>query len=173
MFRNRKKDDELENNIGQLVKEARKKKGISARKLADLCDISHTEINNIEQGIRMKPALLTLKGLEKYLGLPFEQTAKMVGYSDDTIKYGEDNIIVSYEKYDKMIEQYKIEYDHMLYIIQQKIHLGKDMEEYFKSIHDYLKQQDNVSKKILNDAIAMENMIQYVQRKYVYITKEK
>ena len=76
-----------------------------------LCDISHTEINNIERGIRVKPAILTLKGFEKYLDLPFEHTAKLVGYSDVTIEYGEENIIVSYEKYDKMREQYKTEFE--------------------------------------------------------------
>ena len=37
------------NDIGKLVKEARKQKGYSARELAKLCDISHTEINNIEK----------------------------------------------------------------------------------------------------------------------------
>ena len=57
------------------------------------------QIDNLE--------ILTLKGFEKYLDLPFEQTAKLVGYSDVTIEYGEENIIVSYEKYDKMREQYK------------------------------------------------------------------
>ena len=34
---NRKED------LGSLIKQARKKKGLSARKLADLCDVSHTE----------------------------------------------------------------------------------------------------------------------------------
>ena len=38
-----------ENNIANLVKVARKKKGYSARKLAELCNISHTEISNIEK----------------------------------------------------------------------------------------------------------------------------
>lgn len=35
--------------LGDLIKKARKDKHLSARKLAELCDISHTEINNIER----------------------------------------------------------------------------------------------------------------------------
>ena len=53
--------------LSEMIKRARKEKGLSARKLAKLCDVSHTEINNIESGTRDKPALLILKGLEKYL----------------------------------------------------------------------------------------------------------
>ena len=45
------------NNIGELIKNAREEKGYSARELAKLCDISHTEISNIESGKRVKPAI--------------------------------------------------------------------------------------------------------------------
>ena len=82
-------------NIGELIKNARKEKGYSARELAKLCDISHTEISNIEKGQRFKPAILTLKAFEKYLDLDFKELASMVGYSPDTIEYGDNNIIVS------------------------------------------------------------------------------
>ena len=53
--------------LSELVKKARKDRKLSARKLAELCEVSHTEINNIEKGIRIRPAVLTLKGFEKYL----------------------------------------------------------------------------------------------------------
>ena len=36
--------------LGELIKSARKEKGLSARKLANLLNLSHTEINNIESG---------------------------------------------------------------------------------------------------------------------------
>ena len=88
-------------NIGELIKNAREEKGYSARELAKLCDISHTEISNIEKGQRVKPAILTLKAFEKYLDLDFKELASMVGYSPDTIEYGDNNIIVSYDRYDK------------------------------------------------------------------------
>ena len=51
MFKKKNNELEINNDIAMLVKEARLKKGLSARKLAELCDISHTEINNIERGI--------------------------------------------------------------------------------------------------------------------------
>ena len=92
MFKKKNNELEINNDIAVLVKEARLKKGLSARKLAELCDISHTEINNIERGIRVKPAILTLKGFEKYLDLPFEKIAKLAGYSDVTIDFTEENI---------------------------------------------------------------------------------
>ena len=81
-------------NIGNLIKNARIEKGYSARELAKLCDISHTEISNIEKGLRVRPAVLTLKAFEKYLGLDFKLLAKAVGYSDETIEYGDNDIIV-------------------------------------------------------------------------------
>ena len=48
--------------LGELVKKARKEKKISARKLAQLCDVSHTEINNIEKGIRINNISKELNG---------------------------------------------------------------------------------------------------------------
>ena len=37
--------------LGNLVKKAMEKKGLSARRLAELCNVSHTEINNILKNI--------------------------------------------------------------------------------------------------------------------------
>ena len=99
--------------LGNLLKKLEKKK-LFARKLAQLCEVSHTEINNIEKGIRMRHAVLTINGFEKYLGLDYEQLCKLVGYSKDSIKYGDENIIVSYEKYDKILQDYRREIDNVL-----------------------------------------------------------
>jgi len=52
--------------LGELIKSARKEKGLSARKLANLLNLSHTEINNIESGFRAKPSIIVLKGIEQY-----------------------------------------------------------------------------------------------------------
>ena len=60
------------NNIGKLIKNAIEEKGCSARELAKLCDICHTEISNLESDKRVKPAILTLKAFEKYLDLDFK-----------------------------------------------------------------------------------------------------
>lgn len=162
-----------ENNISELVRDARKKNGLSARKLAELCDVSHTEINNIESGIRVKPALLTLKGFEKYLGLPFNETAKMVGYSNETIKYGEKNIIVSYEMYDKIIQKYKLEEREILFKLEQKRHFAMDTKEEFNYIHKYLSETEDIDKKLLEKADNIEKYLTEIERKYESINKEK
>lgn len=130
--------------LSELVKKARKDKKLSARKLAELCEVSHTEINNIEKGIRIRPAVLTLKGFEKYLGLDYAQMCRLVGYSEDTIKYGDENIIVSYEKYDKILQDYRREIEHVAFICENKRRLGWEIKEHFDEINKYLDSLDDV-----------------------------
>lgn len=142
-------------NIGELIKNARKEKGYSARELAKLCDISHTEISNIEKGQRFKPAILTLKAFEKYLDLDFKELASMVGYSPDTIEYGDNNIIVSYDRYDKKIKEFELEKDFLEKLLIVKKHLAVDVKEYYDPIYDYLQKQDNVDEELLKKAKAV------------------
>ena len=142
-------------NIGELIKNARKEKGYSARELAKLCDISHTEISNIEKGQRFKPAILTLKAFEKYLDLDFKELASMVGYSPDTIEYGDNNIIVSYDRYDKKIKEFELEKDFLEKLLIVKKHLAVDIKEYYDQIYDYLQKQDNVDEELLKKAKAV------------------
>ena len=167
---NKKKSDET---LAELVRNARKEKGLSARKLANLLNLSHTEINNIESGYRVKPSIIVLKGLEQYLGIPFSKSAKLVGYSKETIKYGEDEIIVSYEMYDKKIKEFKQEIRNAENTIELKRHIAMDTEEYFKDIHDYLKNQKDIDKKLLDKADSIERFLSEIQRKYESIFKEK
>lgn len=169
MFREKKTNE----TIADLVKNARKEKGLSARKLATLLNVSHTEINNIESGIRVKPSIIVLKGIEQYLDVPFSITAKLAGYSDETVKYGEEEIIVSYEMYDKKIREFKEEIKHAEFIIDQKRHIAMDIEEYFKDIHEYLKSQSKVDEKLLSKADSIERFISEIERKYESILKEK
>ena len=116
------------NDIGKLVKEARKKKGNSAREIAKLCDISHTEINNIEKGQRVKPAVLTLKAFEKYLDLDYKELATLVGYSEETVRYGDEDIVVSFERYDKKLQEFNQIKKILLHEIDKKRHLGMDIK---------------------------------------------
>jgi len=74
--------------VGELVRKARIEHNLSARELARLCNVSHTEINNIENGKRIRPSLFTLKSFEKYLGLNFRNLAKISGYTERTISDG-------------------------------------------------------------------------------------
>lgn len=162
-----------EQELGELVKKAREEKGLSARKLAELCNVSHTEINNIEKGLRVKPAVLTLKGFEKYLDLPFGKIAKMVGYSDVTIDFTEKNIIVSYEMYDKYVQLRKSEEDNMLHTIDIKRHMAMDIKKSFNEIYNYLKKQPDVDKTLLKNADEIIDMLNIIELKYEPIIKEK
>ena len=162
-----------EETIAELVKVARKEKKISARKLASLVGVSHTEINNIESGFRVKPSILVLKGFEKYLDIPFKKTAKLAGYSNETIKYGDDEIIVSYEMYDKKIRDMREEVKYAEFVIDQKRHLAMDIEDYFKDIHDYLKKQNNIDKELLKKADSIDKFLSEIEKKYESISKEK
>lgn len=167
------KKNNSELTLGELIKSARKEKGLSARKLANLLDISHTEINNMESGIRMKPSIIVLKGLEQYLDIPFKESAKLAGYSKETIEYGEEEIIVSYEMYDKKIKDMKEEVKYAEFVIDQKRHLAMDIEDYFKDIHDYLKKQNNIDKELLKKADSIDKFLSEIEKKYESISKEK
>lgn len=167
------KKDKSEETLAELIRNARKEKGLSARKLANLLNLSHTEINNIESGYRVKPSIIVLKGIEQYLGIPFSKTAKLAGYSKETIKYGEEEIIVSYEMYDKKIKEFKEQIRYAENIIEIKRHIAMDTEDYFKDIHNYLKNQKNIDKKILDKADSIERFLSEIQRKYENVYKEK
>ena len=54
-------------------------KKFSARKLASLVGVSHTEINNIESEFRVKPSILFLKGFEKYLDFHLRKLLNLHG----------------------------------------------------------------------------------------------
>ena len=167
------KKDKSEETLAELIRNARKEKGLSARKLANLLNLSHTEINNIESGYRVKPSIIVLKGIEQYLGIPFSKTAKIAGYSKETIKYGVEEIIVSYEMYDKKIKEFKEQIRYAENIIEIKRHIAMDTEEYFKDIHNYLKEQKYIDKKLLDKADSIERFLSEIQRKYESIFKEK
>ena len=162
-----------EESIGELLKNARKEKNISARKLASLVGVSHTEINNIERGMRVKPSILVLKGFEKYLDIPFSKTAKLAGYSDTTIKYGDDEIIVSYEMYDNQLSKYKEEIKHLEYTIEAKRHIAMDIKEDYKDIIKYLNEQNNLPKNLMKKANEIDSLLSDIERKYVSIFSEK
>ena len=162
-----------EESIGELLKNARKEKNISARKLASLVGVSHTEINNIERGMRVKPSILVLKGFEKYLDIPFSKTAKLAGYSDTTIKYGDDEIIVSYEMYDNQLSKYKEEIKHLEYTIEAKRHMAMDIKEDYKDIIKYLNEQNNLPKNLMKKANEIDSLLSDIERKYVSIFTEK
>ena len=169
LFRKRVENMKNYNNIGELIKNARKQKGYSARELAKLCDISHTEISNIEKGQRVKPAILTLKGFEKYLGLDFKEMAQAVGYAPETIEYGDNNVIVSFERYDKKVQEFESKIKELSDDLLIKKHLGVDIKEYYDLVFDYLKKQNNVDEKLMKKAeyiyVLLNNLMEEYAKK--------
>lgn len=155
-----------DNNIANLVRDAREKKGISARELAKLCDISHTEINNIESGKRVKPAILTLKAFEKYLDLDYKVLARLVGYCEETIVYGNENIIVSYERYDKKLKDFSRVKEILLHEIDIKRHFGMDIKECYDVIYNYLKSIDNIDADLIKKADEINRLLNVVIEKF-------
>lgn len=159
--------------LGELVKKARKDKKLSARKLAELCEVSHTEINNIEKGIRVRPAVLTLKGFEKYLGLDYAQLCRLVGYSEDTIKYGDENIIVSYEKYDKILQDYRREIEHVAFLCESKRRLGMEIKEDFDEINKYIDSLNDVPIEVKKIIKRIYTDLEKLDLKYESLMQEK
>ena len=68
--------------IGDYLYRMRQEQQISIRYLAKLTDISHTEINKIENGKRINPSPLHLKKIADALGLNQIMCFKLAGYID-------------------------------------------------------------------------------------------
>ena len=160
------KKESNKDTFGKMIKEARISKGYSARELAKLCDISHTEINNIEKGDRVRPAILTLKAFEKYLDLDFKTLARMVGYSEDLVEHSDNNIIVTYERYYKKVQDFEYAKKIILYEADKKRHLGIDLQDYVDDLEKHLKKNNNLdetSKKIIKN---INELLGYLKLEY-------
>ncbi|MBU2493180.1 MAG: helix-turn-helix transcriptional regulator [Bacteroidetes bacterium] len=56
-------------NIGKVIKAIRSDKNIKQKELSESCNISVTYLSQIENN-KKEPALSTLEGISKYLGIP-------------------------------------------------------------------------------------------------------
>lgn len=70
------------NKIGRLIKEKREKRKLSQRKLAELANVSHTEISRIESGERKRPAPYILRRIAPHLGVEYEKLLEAAGYEE-------------------------------------------------------------------------------------------
>ena len=59
------------NELGTYIKEKRTAKGLSIRRLAELADISHTEVKRIEDGLRKQTSPQVLRSIASALGVPY------------------------------------------------------------------------------------------------------
>lgn len=69
--------------LGKYITDHRVSKNLSKRKLAELANISHTEIHRLENGERKSPSPFVLKSIALALDLQFEDIMKAAGYVDD------------------------------------------------------------------------------------------
>ena len=76
--------------IGDYLQKVRQEQQISIRRLAALTDISHSEINKIENGERTNPSPLNLNTIAKVLGINQIECFKIAGYIDPDEKSSDD-----------------------------------------------------------------------------------
>lgn len=74
--------------LGSYIKEKRIEQDLSIRKLAELADISHTEIKRIEDGIRKQPSPQVIRAISAALHAPYEEMMAAAGYIDRSSSEG-------------------------------------------------------------------------------------
>ena len=65
--------------VGQIIAEAREKKGISKNQLGELASVSHTEIARIESGERAVPNPKTLRKISQYIDVNYNDLMYAAG----------------------------------------------------------------------------------------------
>ncbi|WIF95094.1 helix-turn-helix domain-containing protein [Caminicella sporogenes] len=73
--------------FGAYIKNLRKEKGLSQRRLAEMAKVSNTEISRIESGERQKPSPLILKAIAPHLGVSYSELMKKAGYLEEVIEH--------------------------------------------------------------------------------------
>ena len=66
-------------SVGEIIAEAREKKGISKRELSRLANISDTELARIESGEREIPNPKTLRKISKYIDINYNDLMYAAG----------------------------------------------------------------------------------------------
>ena len=69
----------VEKNIGEVIAEAREKKGLSQRQLAKLAKINNSELSKIESGVRKEPSPKILRKISNVLDVNYSDLMYMIG----------------------------------------------------------------------------------------------
>lgn len=67
--------------LGKLVRDARKAKGLSFRTLGDAIGVHHSTLGYLEQGQIEAPSVKILQGLSRALEIPLEDLYALAGYA--------------------------------------------------------------------------------------------
>lgn len=89
------------NNLGEILKEARKEKGFTLRELSERSGVSHSYISQLENGRNNNPTPLFLKRISDALSLPFTTLAAL---TEGNTKFS-DGDIATLKKMEKEAEQ--------------------------------------------------------------------
>ena len=68
-----------EKTLGQVIAEAREKKGLSQRQLAKIANINNSELSKIEAGIRKEPNPKTLRKISNIIDVNYSDLMYMIG----------------------------------------------------------------------------------------------
>ena len=71
--------------LGQYISAQRAARKISLRKLAELANLSHTEIYRLENGERKHPSPCVLKSIAFALNINYNELLKVAGYLDENM----------------------------------------------------------------------------------------
>ena len=68
-----------EKTLGELISEAREKKGLSQRQLAKLANVNNSELSKIEAGIRLEPNPKILRRISNYIDVNYSDLMYKIG----------------------------------------------------------------------------------------------
>lgn len=98
------------NELGTYIKEKRTEKGLSIRRLAELADISHTEVKRIEDGLRKRTSPQVLRSIASALGVPYEELMATAGYIDEPASKSSDGTVAAGIKDTEDLSQEEIDH---------------------------------------------------------------
>jgi len=158
---------EKKNILGEMIKEAREKKGLSQRQLAKNMNIDNGEISRIEKGKRKQPSFYTLKKLYNELNIDIVELMKAAEYKEEAIK-----ILTQYK--DEEIREYPkeqwTEEDMHIHSLQQAltVDLNKVIKQFIKGELDEKQLKHYISRKTLIPAdILFANEINKIYKKQI------
>ena len=106
-----------ENELGNIIKEARDKRGLTQRELGEYINFNYSEICRIENGKRKKPNNLILQAIANELDLSAIDLLKLAGYSDFEINMLNTK---STKDYEDQLEEYRVFYFNVLDDIEER-----------------------------------------------------
>ena len=154
-----------EKTLGQVIAEAREKKGLSQRQLAKEANINNSELSKIESGIRKEPNPKILRKISNIIDVNYNDLMYMIGlglevtplnyfikkhYSDmnlDELNTAEINILGSIENSEKLVSSCQRQLDNEEYTIEDNNYQINSSREIIKLIQSLKVKERNKNAK--------------------------